>query len=120
MKKKHIGSSLRSLFVELGEEEDFDLLTRKKVLADEVAASMAEKHISKGALAVAMGTSRTVVYRLLDPKDTGVTLETLSKASSALGLELQISFAPRASGVRARRRVPVSKKKKRSSARADA
>lgn len=92
MSKKRIGSTMRSLFVELGEEEDLELLTRKKVLADDLAASMERKHISKEALATAMNTSRTVVYRLLDPKDTGVTLETLSKASRALGLELRISF----------------------------
>ena len=40
MSKQHIGSSLRSLYEELGEEEDLDLLTRKKVLADQVAANM--------------------------------------------------------------------------------
>lgn len=31
----HIGSSLRSLFEELGDETEFDLMTRKKVIADE-------------------------------------------------------------------------------------
>jgi len=40
-----------------------------------------------------MGTSRTVVYRLLDPKDTGVTLETLSRVARALGLGLKVSLA---------------------------
>jgi len=35
-----------------------------------------------------MHTSRTVVHRLLDPKDTGVTLATLWKASRALGVKL--------------------------------
>jgi DNA-binding phage protein len=40
-----------------------------------------------------MGTSRTVVYRLLDPSDTGVTLETLSRVARALGLGLKVSPA---------------------------
>ena len=40
-----------------------------------------------------MGTSRTVVYRLLDPNDTGVTLETLSRVARALGLGLKVSLA---------------------------
>lgn len=99
---KHIGSSLRSLYEELGEEEDLDLLTRKKVLADQVAANMKRMHLTKEALAAAMHTSRTVVYRLLDPTDTGVTIETLSKASKALDVELHISFGQR------RRRAPAS------------
>jgi hypothetical protein len=40
------------------------------------------------ALVQAMRTSRTVVHRLLDPKDTGVTLATLWRASKALGVRL--------------------------------
>jgi len=91
MNKKHIGSSLRSLFVELREEEELDLLTRKKVLADQIAASMERMKLSPTALATAMHTSRTVVYRLLDPNDTGVTFETLSKAGQVLDLG-HISF----------------------------
>jgi antitoxin HicB len=90
---KQVGSSMRSLFRELGEEEELDLLTRKKVLADQLRARMAALGVTKDALAEAMQTSRTVVYRLLDPADTGLTLETLTKASRALGLELRISFA---------------------------
>jgi hypothetical protein len=35
-----------------------------------------------------MNTSRTVVHRLLDPTDTGVTFATLMKASTALGVKL--------------------------------
>ncbi|HWL84375.1 MAG TPA: hypothetical protein VNO21_01155 [Polyangiaceae bacterium] len=89
---KQVGSSLRSLFEELGEAEELDLLTRKKILADQVAASMKRKHLTKLGLAKAMRTSRTVVYRLLDPTDTGVTLETLAKASRALDLELHVSL----------------------------
>ena len=93
--RKRIGSSLRSLFEELGEEGDLDLLTQKKVLADQIAENMKRMHLTKEALAAAMHTSRTVVYRLLDPTDTGVTIETLSKASKALGVELHISLRRR-------------------------
>jgi len=35
-----------------------------------------------------MRTSRTVIHRLLDPRDTSVTLATLAKASKALGVKL--------------------------------
>lgn len=49
---------------------------------------MARKSLTKTELARAMKTSRTVVHRLLDPKDTGVTLATIWKASRALGVKL--------------------------------
>lgn len=49
---------------------------------------MARRKMTQTELAKAMKTSRTVVYRLLDPKDTSVTLATLAKASKALGVKL--------------------------------
>jgi DNA-binding Xre family transcriptional regulator len=86
--KKHIGSTLSSLFEELGEKEEVDLLTQKKILAAKIERAMARKKMTKTDLAQAMQTSRTVVHRLLDPSDTGVTLATLWKASKALGVKL--------------------------------
>jgi antitoxin HicB len=91
---KHIGTPMRSLFEELGESNELDLLTRKKVLADQIRARMKSTHVSQVKLAAAMKTSRTVVHRLLDPNDTGVTLDTLVRASQALGLELRVSLRP--------------------------
>jgi len=49
--------------------------------------------VSFSTLASSMGTSLTVVYRLLDPSDTGVTLDTLSRVARALGLGLKGSLA---------------------------
>ena len=87
-RNKHVGSTLDSLFDELGEKDDVDLLTQKKLLAAKVKQAMAQREMSKAALARAMNTSRTVVHRLLDPKDTGVTLATIWKASKALNVKL--------------------------------
>jgi antitoxin HicB len=92
MKKKHIGSSLESLFDELGEGSEFRLLTLKKVVADELRERMERAGVSQAKLAAAMKTSRTITHRLLDPTDTGVTLDTLVRASDALGLELDMTF----------------------------
>ena len=86
--KKHIGTTLDSLFEELGEKEEVNLLTQKKLLAARVQQAMTRKKMTQTDLAQAMRTSRTVVHRLLDPKDTGVTLATLWKASKALGVSL--------------------------------
>ncbi len=85
---KHIGSSLTSLFEELGESHEIDLLTQKKLLALKVQRAMQRRNMSQSELAKAMSTSRTVVHRLLDPADTGVTLATVAKASRALGVRL--------------------------------
>lgn len=88
MKAKHIGSTLDSLFEELGELEDVALLTHKKLLAAKIERTMTRRKMSRAELARAMRTSRTVVHRLLDPRDTSVTLATLAKASKALGVKL--------------------------------
>ncbi|MEY4551106.1 MAG: hypothetical protein RL685_7301 [Pseudomonadota bacterium] len=88
MKKKHIGSTLDSLLDELGEREDVELLTQKKLLAAKIERAMAKRNMSQAELARTMRTSRTVIHRLLDPRDTSVTLATLSKASKALGVKL--------------------------------
>jgi DNA-binding Xre family transcriptional regulator len=87
-RNKHIGSTLDSLFDELGEADDVGLLTQKKLLADKIERVMKRRSMSKSALARAMNTSRTVVHRLLDPSDTGVTLATIWKASKALDVKL--------------------------------
>ena len=89
---KHVGSSMRSMFDELGESDELDLLTRKKILADQIRLRMERVRLTQVKLAKAMRTSRTVVHRLLDPTDTGVTLDTLVRASHALGMELDVSF----------------------------
>jgi DNA-binding Xre family transcriptional regulator len=88
MKKKHLGSTLDSLLDELGEREDVALLTQKKLLAAKIERAMARRNMSQAELARTMRTSRTVIHRLLDPRDTSVTLATLSKASKALGVKL--------------------------------
>jgi len=43
MKKKNIGSTLDSLFDELGELEDVELLTQKKLLAEKIERAMAKR-----------------------------------------------------------------------------
>ena len=88
MKENNIGSTLDSLLNELGEREDVELLIQKKLLAAKIERAMAKRNMSQAELARTMRTSRTVIHRLLDPRDTSVTLATLSKASKALGVKL--------------------------------
>lgn len=86
--KARIGSTLDSFLEEEGIKEDVDLLAQKKVLALKIQRAMVRRKMTQTGLARAMRTSRTVVYRLLDPTDTSVTLATLAKASKALGVQL--------------------------------
>jgi len=93
--KKHIGSSFESFLEEKGIKDDVEprAQKQKEILAEQIREAMERKGVSFSALAASMGTSRTVVYRLLDPSDTGVTLETLSRVARALGLGLKVSLA---------------------------
>ena len=102
---KHVGSTFDSFLEEEGLKEEVDLRAKKKVIADELLAEMVRARVTRSALASRMRTSRTLVNRLLDPRDTSVTLATLSKASRALRLDLEVTVRTKTSrqGKRARR-----------------
>jgi hypothetical protein len=85
---------LEAMFEELGELEDVRALTRKKLLADALQKAMKAQRITPAEMARRMGTSRPTVYRLLDPTERGATLDTLERASLALGLDLEIRLVP--------------------------
>lgn len=83
---------LEELFEELGELHELRAGVQKKVLAHDIKQAMKAKGISPSEMARRMRTSREAVYRLLDPTRTGVTLDSLQRAASALGLTLNITF----------------------------
>jgi transcriptional regulator with XRE-family HTH domain len=93
--KKQARDELEDLFEELGELEEVRALTRKKIVADELRKAMKAQKVTPAEMARRMKTSRPTVYRLLDPSEPGATLDTLERASAALGLELQIHLVPR-------------------------
>lgn len=84
---------LEELFDELGELHELRAGVQKKVLAHDIKEAMKAKKISPSEMARRMRTSREAVYRLLDPTRTGVTLDSLQRAASALGLTLSISIS---------------------------
>ena len=75
-------------------QKDVEALARKwkRNLARRVRKEMKLKRTSPSGLAAEVKTSRAVVYRLLDERETGVTLETLAKVARALELDLKIKF----------------------------
>ncbi len=95
IKNKHIGSSFDSFLKEEGIYEEVQIAAIKQAIALCIKKEMEKQKISQTEMAKKMRTSRAVVNRLLDPKNTSVTLLTLNKAAFVLGNELDISFKKR-------------------------
>ncbi len=92
---RHMGQRFEDFLDEIGEREEVDLLARKKLLALAFRTRMEQMKLSPTTLARRMKSSRDQIYRLLDPTDPGVTLDTLHRASRALDLDLKISTEAR-------------------------
>jgi transcriptional regulator with XRE-family HTH domain len=108
MNKARIGSTLDSLFEELGELEEAKIRTRKKILARELEEARKARNISISELARRMGTSRMAVHSLLDSTEPTMTIDSVSRAAAALGAEFEMRLLPR----RAPARVPAKAKRK--------
>ncbi len=54
---------------------------------------MEKEGLTKTAMAARMRTSRRALDRLLDPRNTSVTLHTMQKAAAALGRSLRLQLA---------------------------
>ena len=91
---KRDGSTIDSLFEELGELEEVNARTAKKILAIETERRMKKLGLSTTDLARRMGTSRNQIHRILDEGDAGITLKMLFRLAGALGMPLQVGFGP--------------------------
>jgi DNA-binding Xre family transcriptional regulator len=93
-KNKHRGSSFEDFLKQEGLLENVQAAAFKRALALKVNDLMKEKRMNKSAMAVRMRTSRAAVHRLLDPKNTSVTLATLTRAARSLGYKVKIELVP--------------------------
>ena len=91
-KNKHIGSDFDAFLAEQGELEAATAVAVKRVIAWQIEQAMQATGVNKSALAKRMHTSRTVVDRMLDSTDTGLTLETMTKAATALGFRVKVDL----------------------------
>ena len=91
-RNKHRGSSFEDFLKEEGLLENVQAAAFKRALALKVNDMMKEKRMNKSAIAARMRTSRAAVHRLLDPKNTSVTLVTLNRAARSLGCKVKIEF----------------------------
>ena len=67
-------------------------LALKEIIADQIKEAMKANGLSKTEMAARMNTDRRQLDRLLDPKNTSVTLSTLRRAASAVGRSLRIEL----------------------------
>ncbi len=91
-KNPHIGSTFESWLDEKGIREEVTAAAVKSVIADQIAAAMKDRGLTKSRMAELMHTSRAQLDRLLDPSSGGVTLETLMTAARAVGRELRLEI----------------------------
>jgi antitoxin HicB len=87
---KQIGSRFEEFLQEEGLHEDAQAVAIKRVLAFQLAQLMKQQSLTKVELAKRMNTSRAALDRLLDPRNSSVTLHTLHNAAKAVGGELKI------------------------------
>jgi predicted XRE-type DNA-binding protein len=91
-KKGRLGSSFDGFLKDEGIYEEVETTAIKRVIAWQLEEAMKAERISKAELAQRMKTSRSQVDRLLDPKHSGVTLETLSRAGQVVGRHIRLEL----------------------------
>ena len=93
MSKKHVGSNFDDFLAEEALLEEATATAVKRMIAWQIEQEMKAQKLTKTALAAKMRTSRSALNRLLDTRDTSLTLTTLASAASALGKHVKIELA---------------------------
>ncbi len=78
----------------LAKQAKREAFAMKRVLSDKLNAQLRLRSTSKAALAKDLGTSRSAVDRVLDPKNTSITLRTLVRAANRLGYRINLTLEP--------------------------
>jgi DNA-binding Xre family transcriptional regulator len=86
----HLGSSFESFLESEGMAEETEAIALKRVLVWQLQQALEQSQISKTELAKRMHTSRAALNRLLDENNPAVTLSTITKATHALGRQVQL------------------------------
>jgi antitoxin HicB len=87
------GSSFDSFLEEHGFREEVEAVATKRVLAWQLEREMKRQRKTKQAMARELRTSRSQLDRLLDPHNTAVTLETITRAAKVLGKRVVVRIA---------------------------
>lgn len=89
----HSGTTFDSFLEQQGIREEIEAVAIKRVLAWQLEQAMHEQQKTKQAIAKQLHTSRSQLDRLLDPRNTSVTLDTITRAARALGKRVIIRVA---------------------------
>jgi antitoxin HicB len=95
IRKRHdySGSTFDSFLEEYGIREEVEAVATKRVLAWQLEREMKRQRKTKQAMARELRTSRSQLDRLLDPHNTAVTLETITRAAKVLGKRVVVRIA---------------------------
>ena len=91
-KNPHIGGRFEDWLKDEGMYEEATSAAIKKVVAWQIQQAMQEQNLTRTEMARRMETSRVQLNRLLDPKNDGVTLATLSRAAAIVGRRLRLEL----------------------------
>jgi antitoxin HicB len=87
----HEGSTLDSLFEDLGELQEVQEIALRKALAAQLTVTMKQRKWSRVRLAAELGTSRPQVDRLLHPTPrNSITVSTLTRAAALMGKKVEL------------------------------
>jgi antitoxin HicB len=89
---KHSGSSFDDFLVEEGYRDEVESAAIKRVLAWQFEQEMARQQKTKRAMAAELKTSRSQLGSLLDPQNTAVSLDALTRAAQVLGKRLVLEI----------------------------
>jgi antitoxin HicB len=87
-RRSYSGSTFDSFLDEHGIREEVETVAVKRVLAWQLQQAMKRQQKTKHAMARELHTSRSQLDRLLDPRNTAVSLETITRAAKVLGKRL--------------------------------
>src|SRR5580704_7321901 len=85
---EHSGSSFDDFLEQEGYRNEVESTAIKRVLAWQFEQAMIRQQKTKRAMAAELKTSRSQLDRLLDPQNTAVSLDTLTRAAHVLGKRL--------------------------------
>ena len=92
MNNQYIGSNFDTFLEEEGILSEVEAIAIKRVIAYQIQEAMNQAGLSKSEMAKRMNTSRSSLQRLLDPKNSSLNLQTITKAASVLGKKLKVEF----------------------------
>ncbi len=87
-----LGDSLEEFLIEEGIRDHVYDTAIKRVLAWQFEQARTSQSLSKTALAATVGTSRTQIDRVMDPKNLAVSIDTLNRVAAALGKGIKIEL----------------------------